>query len=74
MTASIVNSCRELNPGDEVSATYNGVLVHHGCVSDLAPDLNVFWILDHVTGGRRLIDMSEMGVTASRPTQQPDTR
>jgi hypothetical protein len=63
VTAAVISSCRELNPGDEISATYNGTLVHHGRVTDLAPDLSVFWIMDYVTGGRRLIDMAEMGVT-----------
>lgn len=63
MAATVISSCWELNPGDEVRATDGGTLVRHGRITELAPDLNVFWILDEVMGGRRLVDMTEMDVT-----------
>lgn len=69
MTVSTsVDSCSELNPGDEINATYHGTLVHRGRVTDLAPDHELFWILDILTGGRRLIDMSEMKVARIQGT------
>lgn len=58
-----VGSCLELNLGDEIEATYRGVLVHRGRVTDLAPDHCLFWILDDLRGGRRLLDLAELEVT-----------
>jgi hypothetical protein len=57
-----ISSCLELNLGDEINATYKGALVHHGHVTELAPDHNLFWILDDFVGGRRLIDMVELSI------------
>lgn len=61
-STTVISSCHELNPGDEISATLKGILVHHGRVTELAPDHGMFWIMDELTGGRRLIDMSEMDI------------
>ena len=59
---STVGSCHELHPGDAVEAFYKSNLVHRGPVTDTAPDLGLFWILDTLTGGRRLLDMSELEI------------
>jgi hypothetical protein len=59
---SAIGSCLELNLGDEIEATYKGVLVHRGRVTDLAPDHNLFWIMDKLRGGRRLLELIELEV------------
>jgi hypothetical protein len=61
-----IGSCLELNLGDEIEATYKGVLVHRGRVTDLAPDHNLFWIMDELRGGRRLLDLAELVVTRNQ--------
>lgn len=58
-----IRACHDLNLGDETEATYNGVVVHRGRVTDLAPDHNLFWIMDGLRGGRRLVDLAELEVT-----------
>jgi hypothetical protein len=58
-----VGSCLKLNLRDDIEATYKGVLVHRGRVTDLAPDHNLFWIMDELRGGRRLLDLAELEVT-----------
>ncbi len=61
-----VSSCHDLYLGDEIEATYKGVIVHRGRVTDLARDHNVFWIMDELRGGRRLLDLAELEVTRIR--------
>lgn len=58
-----VNSCVDLSPGDEIAATRRGALVHRGRVTDIAPDHEMFWIMDDLNGGRRLLDLAEVQVT-----------
>lgn len=58
----VIDSCQDLVPGDAVEAFYNSNLVHRGPVTDTAPELGLFWILDTLTGGRRLLDMSELEI------------
>lgn len=78
---SAVGSCQELRPGDAIEAFYKSNLVHRGPVTDTAPELGLFWILDTLTGGRRLLDMSELEIVrlpahyrdASRAHGQRDT-
>ena len=59
---SAIGSCQELSPGDAIEAFYKSSLVHRGPVTDTAPELGLFWILDTLTGGRRLLDMSELEI------------
>lgn len=33
-----------------------------GKVTDMIPDLGLFWIMDTLTGGRKLLDMAEFGI------------
>lgn len=65
-----IRSCHDLNLGDEIEATYKGVTVHRGRVTDLTPDHNLFWIMDELRGGRRLLDLAELKVTRSPDTAQ----
>ncbi|SDK85455.1 hypothetical protein SAMN04487916_103289 [Arthrobacter sp. ov407] len=59
---TIVSSCHDLAAGDEIDARYKGALVHHGRVTERAPDHGLFWIMDDLTGGRRLLDMAELEI------------
>lgn len=58
----VVGSCSELVPGDAIEAFFKSTLVHRGPVTDTAPDQGLFWILDTLTGGRRLVDMAELEI------------
>ncbi|AUZ34666.1 hypothetical protein C3B78_09530 [Arthrobacter sp. PGP41] len=57
-----VSSCQELMAGDAIEAFCKNTLVHRGPVTDTAPEHGLFWILDIVTGGRRLLDVSEFEI------------
>lgn len=58
----VIGSCYELMPGDVIEAFHKSNLVHRGPVTDTAPELGLFWILDTLMGGRRLLDMSELEI------------
>jgi hypothetical protein len=45
-----------------VEAFYKGTLVHRGPVTEVAPAWGLFWILDTLTGSRRLLDVSEFSI------------
>jgi len=66
-----INSNAELTSGDCIEAYYKGTLVHRGEVTGIAPNHELFWILDVHTGGRRLLDIAELEVrkTANVQTQ-----
>lgn len=36
--------------------------VHRDLVPDIAPNHELFWITDHLTGGRRLLDIVEFQI------------
>jgi hypothetical protein len=55
---TFVSSCRDLATGDDIDARYKRTLVHRGRVTETAPDHGLFWIMDDLTGGRRLLDMA----------------
>jgi len=59
---TVILSTSELNYGDRINAFYKGTLVHRGYVTDIAPHHELFWIMDHLTGGRRLLDVSEFRI------------
>ena len=48
--------------GDQVEAFYKGTLVHPGHVTDIAPNEELFWIMDYLTGDRRLLDVVEFQI------------
>ena len=60
-----ISSNSELSPGDYIEAYYKGTLVHRGVVTDIAPNQELFWILDVLTGGRRLLDTTEFEIRPS---------
>ncbi|WP_163161790.1 hypothetical protein [Arthrobacter sp. Alg241-R88] len=55
-------SCDELSAGDAIEAFYGSTLVHRGPVTEVALDQGLLWILDTLTGSRRLLDMSELEI------------
>ncbi|MDQ0729446.1 hypothetical protein QFZ57_000240 [Arthrobacter sp. B1I2] len=59
---TVVGTCNELSPGDAIEAFYGSSLVHRGPVTEIAPDHGSFWILDTLTGSRRLLDSSELEI------------
>jgi hypothetical protein len=58
----VISSYQELVPGDAIEAFFRSTLVHRGPVTGTAPDHGLFWILDTLTGSRRLLDMSELEI------------
>ncbi|WP_354298650.1 hypothetical protein [Pseudarthrobacter sp. PvP022] len=67
-----MTSCHELMDGDSVDALYREALVHRGRVTERMPEHGLFWIMDEVTGGRRLLDMAELDIVLLQPTPLPD--
>lgn len=67
----IVSSCHDLATGDEIDARYKGTLVHRGRVTERAPDQGLFWVMDDLTGGRRLLDMAELEIVRVRHPVKP---
>ncbi len=62
-----VDFCRELTSGDAIEAYYKNTLVHRGPVTDTAPDYGLVWILDTLTGDRRLLDLAELEIVRIPP-------
>lgn len=62
-----IGSCDELAPGDAVEAFYKNILVYRGPVTEIAPKHGLFWILDTLTGSRRLVDIAEFSVVRLPP-------
>lgn len=73
---TVVGSCHELADGDLITARYKGALVHRGRVTERVPEHGLFWIMDELTGGRRLLDMAdlEIGHVRSAGTTPKDPR
>jgi hypothetical protein len=63
---TVVGTCHELAAGDLIVARYKGSLVHRGRVTERVPDHGLFWIMDELTGGRRLLDMAELEIARGR--------
>jgi hypothetical protein len=59
---TVVLSTSGLVYGDQIEAFYKGTLVHRGHVTDIAPNHELFWIMDHLTGSRRLLDIVEFQI------------
>jgi hypothetical protein len=57
-----VLSTAALSCGDQVEASYKGTLVHRGHVTKIAPNQELFWITDYLTGSRRLLDVAEFEI------------
>ena len=65
--AERVNTGR-LQPGDCIEAWHNGKLFHQGRVTDVVPQLDLFWILDARTGTRRLLDPEALEIVRVEQT------
>ncbi|WP_367645783.1 hypothetical protein [Paenarthrobacter ureafaciens] len=63
----------DIQPGAEVMAVRHGELIHSGQVTDVMPEMGVFWILDNVSGGRKLVCWDEFRIFGrpSTPTDIP---
>lgn len=57
-----VTACTELSPGDQVEAWYGGLPCHRGPVTELAPEAGAFWIMDALSGGRKILDLENFHV------------
>jgi hypothetical protein len=62
MNEETIETCHELAPGDLIAARYKESLVHRGRVTERVPDHGLFWIMDELTGGRRLLDMADLRI------------
>lgn len=51
-----------VTPGDAIEARRDGHVLHRGTVTDVAPHLGLLWIMDTLTGGRRLLDIAELEI------------
>jgi hypothetical protein len=58
-----------LRPGDLVEGRRGERLLHRGRVTDVAAHQGLLWIMDTVSGSRRMLDSSELEIT--RPSE-PD--
>ena len=58
----IISSCEELTPGDAIEVFYKGTRLYRGPVTEIAPQHGLFWILDTITGSRRLLDIAEFSI------------
>ncbi|WP_240721028.1 hypothetical protein [Pseudarthrobacter sp. NamE2] len=63
----VIDSCHQLASGDAIEAFHGNTLVHRGPVTGTLPDQGLFWILDTLTGGRRLLDISGLEVVRIAP-------
>ncbi|GAA1264284.1 hypothetical protein [Arthrobacter pascens] len=61
----------DLSPGDVVEARRGGRLLHRGTVTDVAHNQGLLWIMDTLTGGRRLLDHSELEITRAPALELP---
>lgn len=64
---ALIRSNSELTSGQFVEAYYKGTLVHRGQVTDIAPDQELFWMMDALTGYRKLVDIAEVEVVRTLP-------
>lgn len=65
----VVLSTSALAYGDQIEAFYKGTLVHRGLVTDISPNHELFWIMDYLTGGRRLLDIVEFRIVRTCLTE-----
>ncbi|SFU10470.1 hypothetical protein [Arthrobacter sp. ov118] len=59
---AVVRTCDDLVPEDRVEARADGQLLHCGAVTETAPHLGMFWMMDTVTTSRKLLILSEFEI------------
>jgi hypothetical protein len=69
MNEETVETCHDLAAGDLIAARYKSSLVHRGRVTERVPGHGLFWIMDELTGGRRLLDMADLKIGRASCTQ-----
>lgn len=63
-----VHALDQLHRGDEIEArmsvgpSYDDVVIRRGRVQETAPGIGVLWILDRLTGARRIVNTDECTV------------
>lgn len=57
-----VLSTTVLADGDVIEASYRGALVYRGQVTGIAPGHELLWMTDHLTGSRRLLDVTKFTI------------
>jgi hypothetical protein len=67
-----IDSCHELMDGDRIVARYKEALVHRGRITERMPEHGLFWIMDEITGGRRLLDMTELDIVLLQAPATPE--
>lgn len=79
---TVVETCHDLSSGGCDSGRRKGSLVHRGRVTERVPSHGLFWIMDELTGGRRLPDLADLEIvrdrgagnnTADEPIHRPTT-
>lgn len=68
----VVESCHELMDGDIIEARCKEALVHRGRITERMPDCGLFWIMDEMTGGRRLLDIAEPDIVLLKVPAAPE--
>lgn len=70
---AVIRSNSELTSGEFIEAYYQGTLVHRGEVTNIAPDHELFWVMDALTGYRKPVDIAEVEVvrTLAPPLPRP---
>lgn len=66
MEETVVETCHDLAAGDVITARRKGYVVHRGRVTERAPEHGLFWIMDELIGGRRLLDMADLEIVRGR--------
>lgn len=61
--SNVVLQCSDLQHGDEIEARKGGRILHKGPVNDRLPEMGLLWIMDRISGGRKLLALAELEIT-----------
>lgn len=57
-----VRQISRISPGDDIEALREGTVCHSGRVTEVLPDMGLFWIFDEKSQQRKLIELAEFTV------------
>lgn len=57
-----VRHISRISPGDEIEALSDGMVYHSGRVTEVLPDMGLFWTFDDRSHLRKLIELDEFTV------------
>lgn len=57
-----VRQISRISPGDNIEALSDGTIYHSGRVTEVLPDMGLFWIFDDKSQLRKLIELNEFTV------------